>query len=55
MNLSPLAEKQLNEIQYAFETVSDDQIYNHLETDHSKKFTAWMIDNKDKRVKLESN
>ena len=73
MKLSPLAEKQLIEIQYAFgcsknkaisyaleslhafENVTDDQIYNHLETNHSRNFNEWMKDNSDNRIKLESN
>jgi hypothetical protein len=75
MALSTLAQKQLNEIQYAFgcgkekaisyaleclhafEAVTDNQVYNYLESvaEHQEGFEKWLAEHQDDRVKLLSN
>lgn len=71
--LSEVAEKQINEIQYAlgcsrpkaichaleamnaFEEITDDQIFNWLDTHHKEKLNEWEVKNEGKRAKLASN
>ncbi len=43
------------ESQHAFESITDDQIFNWLDTYHKDQLEAWRIDNKDKVSKTPSN
>lgn len=43
------------ESQNAFERITDDQIYNWLDTNHKGKLEGWMKRNEGKQVKIESN
>ncbi len=43
------------ESQNAFEQITDDQIFNWLDTEHKDKLIAWQLTNKGKRAEIESN
>ncbi len=43
------------ESQHAFEQITDDQIFNWLDTNNKKQLEDWQLKNDNKRAKIDSN